>query len=312
MNLTDRLLAIVIALQEKGWQRAADLGAALGVSTRTIYRDAAALSEAGVPVVGVPGKGYRLAEGYVLPALTLTTDEAVLLLLGTEDVDHRLGVAYQAAAASARKKLEDLLPDRLRSEAAALQKSLRYVPVNAFDNPAEQQALERLRLALAGQRAVRFREGEAGRVVHPYGLVHLGGAWHLLGYCRQRQRVLPFRLDRMEALAVLDETFERPEGYAARPAEPEAHRDLVVRVRFDAEAAPWVRQAPSAYLVETEDVPGGLLATLRVRRETEVLPWLLSWGAHAHVLEPLALQQRLAREAAALAARYGAAPTLLR
>ncbi len=63
MNKTDRLLAIVIELQRKGVLRAEDLAARFETSTRTIYRDIQALSEAGVPVVGAPGQGYSLMEG---------------------------------------------------------------------------------------------------------------------------------------------------------------------------------------------------------------------------------------------------------
>ena len=60
-----------------------------------------------------------------------------------------------------------------------------------------------------------------------------------------------------------------------------------------------------------ENQDDGLRVTLKVQRETEVLPWLLSWGAHAHVLEPASLQRRLAQEASTLAARYQTEPTLL-
>ena len=311
MTPTDRLLAIVVALQEAPWQRAADLAARLNVSPRTIYRDVEALAEAGVPVVGVPGKGYRLHEAYFLPALPLTTDEAVLLMLATADVDRRLGTKHQAAAASVRAKLDGLVPDRLRTEAAALERSLRLDPVNVFDEPAERLALDRLHRAWAARRVVRFRDGGgAERTVHPYGLVHLGGAWHLLGFAPEAGRVESFRIDGLGDLDVLDETFERPPAYDARPAAPaEAEREI--RVVFDADVTAWVQQAPSAFVEAMEETPEGLAVTLRVARLAEVLPWLLSWGAHARVVAPESLRRRLAREAEQMAARYASAPSLL-
>jgi len=64
--------------------------------------------------------------------------------------------------------------------------------------------------------------------------------------------------------------------------------------------------------VNTEDRPDGrLLMTLRVHHEREVLPWLLSWGADAYVVEPKALRRRLAQEAQRVAAQYRDAPTLI-
>ena len=82
MNRTDRLLALVLRLQSNGRQRAEDLAASFETSKRTIYRDIQALCESGVPVVAIPGQGYSLVEGFFLPPVTFTTDEATMLLLG--------------------------------------------------------------------------------------------------------------------------------------------------------------------------------------------------------------------------------------
>ena len=68
MNRTDRLLGILLELQARGVLRAEDLARRFEVSLRTVYRDVQALSETGVPVVAIPGQGYRLMEGYFLPA----------------------------------------------------------------------------------------------------------------------------------------------------------------------------------------------------------------------------------------------------
>src|SRR5215475_1446884 len=84
MNRTDRLLAIILELQGKGRQRAEDLAATFETSKRTIYRDIQALGEAGVPVVSIPGLGYSLMKGYFLPPLSFSTDEATMLILGSD------------------------------------------------------------------------------------------------------------------------------------------------------------------------------------------------------------------------------------
>ncbi len=63
MDRTGRMLAIVLELQNKGLQRAGDLATTFETSKRTIYRDIQALSEAGVPLLAVPGRGYELVEG---------------------------------------------------------------------------------------------------------------------------------------------------------------------------------------------------------------------------------------------------------
>src|SRR5690606_24970454 len=70
MTKGDRLAAILITLQSRELVRAQELAERFEVSVRTIYRDMQALSEAGVPVMAIPGTGggYRLMDGYRLPA----------------------------------------------------------------------------------------------------------------------------------------------------------------------------------------------------------------------------------------------------
>src|SRR5215468_2276795 len=126
MNRTDRLLAIVLEIQAKKQVRAEDLAATFEVTVRTIYRDIAALSESGVPVVAIPGQGYSLVEGYFLPPLTFSSDEAILLL-GADSVAQNFDAQYRDAAQSANHKIVAVLPDKLRQEVEYLQNSIRFV-----------------------------------------------------------------------------------------------------------------------------------------------------------------------------------------
>src|SRR5438128_2067326 len=109
MNRTDRLLAIMLELQAKKWQRAEDLGETFEVSKRTIYRDMLALMESGVPVISSPGQGYSLDENYFLPPLSFTSDEAVILLLGSDYMNQSFDAQYQSAAVTAAKKIRVVL-----------------------------------------------------------------------------------------------------------------------------------------------------------------------------------------------------------
>ncbi|MFL5694281.1 MAG: helix-turn-helix transcriptional regulator, partial [Ktedonobacteraceae bacterium] len=101
MNRTDRLLAIVLELQGKGRQRAEDLAATFETSKRTIYRDIQALGEAGVPLISIPGRGYSLMKGYFLPPLSFSSDEATMLLLGSDFMAQNFDAQYRQAAQAA-------------------------------------------------------------------------------------------------------------------------------------------------------------------------------------------------------------------
>ena len=305
MNRTDRLLAIILELQAKGHLRAEDLAAVFETSKRTIYRDMQALTEAGVPVVSMTGQGYALMDGYFLPPLRFTTEEAIMLLLGSESIARSFDEHFRRAAASAGRKIEAVLPEPLRAEVREVQDSIMLI-VDAA-NEQESELLRQLRRAILERRRVRFRyhtrsrEGAAQtREADPYGLVNFSGAWYLVAHDHLRHDLRHFRLERMETLSLLDKHFARPADFHMESRNTEGDRPLVVRVLFDHDVARWVREARNFFTVSEEDTPAGLLVTLRVREVDELVPWLLSWGGRARVLEPDAVRQRLVDGAQAI------------
>lgn len=317
MNRTDRLLAIVLELQRAGKRRAEDLARTFETSVRTIYRDMEALAEAGVPVVAVPGRGYALMEGYFLPPLSFRTDEATILLLGSDVMAQQFDAQYRAAARSAAAKIDGVLPEKLRAEVRALQESIHFF---ARGDPAEHETLLHLRRAILDRRTVRFRytarnpsepEPPIYREIDPYGLIHASGAWHITGYDHLRRGNRIFRLDRIEELTSLDRTFIRPATLATQQRPPDEGRDLVVRALFDPETARWARESRSYFTVAEEETADGLLVTLAVRREVDIMQWLLGWGSHVRVLEPESLRRMIAEEAAALLEHHCTSLSLL-
>ena len=130
MNRTDRLLALVLDLQARTWVRAEDLACTFEVSVRTMYRDLLALSEAGVPVLSVPGQGYRLMEGCFLPPLHFTLPEAVMLAFGADAVRPAFDAEYADAAQSAARKLRAALPAERRADLDQVREHLRIIPAD--------------------------------------------------------------------------------------------------------------------------------------------------------------------------------------
>ncbi len=310
MNRTDRLLAIVLELQARGRQRAEDLAATFEVSKRSIYRDIQALGEAGVPLISVPGQGYSLMKGYFLPPLSFTVEETTILLLGSDVMDQSFDAQYRLAAQSASRKIEGVLPEQLRDEVAYLRTAIRFVVANSREDSQERVKLQQLRRAIIDHAVVRFvyhtRYGtnnqmeQQTREADPYSLVYISRSWYLAAYCHLRQAMRHFRLDRMETLEILPQTFRRIAGRGTDLRQSDEPGSIKVRVLFDHEVVRWIREARSYYLVAEEETVDGLLVTFSVRRESEIFQWLLSWGRHAHVLEPVSLRKQLAEEAQAM------------
>lgn len=317
MNRTDRLLAIVLELQRNGSQRAEDLAATFETSKRTIYRDIQALSESGVPVVAQAGVGYSLIEGYFLPPVSFSTDEATMLLLGNKLVADHFDTQYGEVSQSASRKIEAVLSEKMRGEVNYLRESIAFVAPQTLASDASAKFLPTIRRAIVERKTIQFHyhtrysmdrsQAKKTRDADPYGLVHYGDAWYLNAFCHLRQAVRQFRLDRMSDPQLLDKTFARPSNFKMEPPE-EDNRRLIVRALFSEDAAPWVRESRSYYITGMEDhrqgPAGGLLVTMKAHVETELVAWLLSWGEQVEVLEPESLKRRLASEAKKIYEKY--------
>jgi predicted DNA-binding transcriptional regulator YafY len=301
VNRIDRLFAITTQLQAQGRVRAADLAGIFEVSTRTIYRDIAALSEAGVPVVSLPGQGYGLAEGYFLPPLQLSRNEAVALLFGARLVMSRASHELAAAANQAISKIVSTIRQEAREPLRQLDTIVQFWPPpdGTPSLHANDRQIEALIAAIAHRHIIamryfsRTRGASTVRQVEPHRLVHADGRWYVEGYCRLRGGIRSFRLDRIDNLEIEEETFvPRPsDGEQSNPTR------LQVRVRFHGLAARWVQERQHWSYLSHEWSGDDLIVTYAPSAAGELAPWLLGWGTAAEVLSPPEMRARIRDEA---------------
>jgi len=302
MNRMDRLFGLVVLLQARKRLRADDLAAEFGVSRRTIYRDIFALNEAGVPIVSLPGEGYELMEGYFLPPLVFTAAEASALVLGARLLQKQAAGRIARDGGQATAKLSAALPPRIREEVDGLAGVIDFFSESArfdLDDP----RLMTLQQAIREQRVVhlryhtRERDQLTERDVEPSRLTYGGGAWYLEGYCRLRGGPRSFRLERIEALTLQPDRFER------RPSlsDPADGPSILVRVCVDGHAVRWVRERQHYGFVSEErdssDPQASAIMSYQVRAMSEIVPWLRGWGAAIEVLSPPELRSAMREEA---------------
>lgn len=315
MNKTDRLLAILLELQQRKVMRAEDLASLFETSVRTIYRDIQALSEAGVPVIGAPGQGYSLMEGYFLPPIMFTAEEAVAMLIGTNFVEQRFDAEYGEKARASRKKIESILPERVRADAARVRKTMRLLaPGSKAALGEERDYLKLVRRAILEERKLEFHYAKkmpdsqgnrkSFRSAAPYGLAFLQGSWTLIAWCDLRQGIRHFRLSRMKDLTILEEHFVMPPDFHLENYRPPDDRNLLVRILASHGIADRVKEAGNYYMENIEECEEGLLVSFRVRRPEEILHWVLGWGSDVVVLEPQSFRDRIRDEAEKMFKRY--------
>lgn len=298
MNRIDRLFHILLILQRKKLVRAADLADEFGVSKRTIYRDLTALGEMGVPLIPMPGEGYSLVEGFYMPPLSFTSEEAQALFLGVRMLASQSSGKLAKTAEVALEKIAHILPHESKVNVQQLVEIIHfYLLPKKFD--LDQPYLLQLQQAIKQHRTVHIHyhsqahNERTERVIEPHYLTYSEGVWYVDGYCRLRKDSRSFRLERIEHLKMLTETFVRHE-FSASSTQP-----IDVRVRFEAEVVRWVRERQHyAYwqdemVCENRDV----VMCYRVSRLDEIRSWLLGWGTNVEVLVPSELRQQIRDEA---------------
>ncbi len=203
MTRTERLHALTESLRRAAPRgRTADqLAAELGVSTRTIKRDLAALETTGLPVWGRtgPGGGYGLSERASLPPVALTPGQAVALSAAVASAP---GAPYADAASAAVRKVLDVLDPRTRQRARALGSRV------WVDEPRRppRRVMSALESAMLEQVTARidYTDREGGttrREVEPMIFAFTSGRWYLVAWCRLRDAVRWFDLSRVTSAA---------------------------------------------------------------------------------------------------------------
>lgn len=303
MNRIDRLFAILVALQKNKRIRSQDLADKFGISKRTIYRDILALTESGVPVISLPGEGYELMPGYYLPPLNFTENEAVALILGTQLLKQQAAGSVTIGAQQALDKIGAALPKNVRERVEALTNIIGFFSDKDRFN-LDDPKLVILQKAIQKRRVVEIRyhgfdrDKPTKRTVEPYQLYYAMGTWYLEGYCRLRNEMRTFRLSRMEALSPGTDTFAQRDHIRSQPDAATS-----VKMRIDEKIVRWVRERQHYGFVKEQALRNnkGSAMTYRVIKLTDIMPWVLSWGSGAEVLEPKELREMIRSEALKMA-----------
>jgi predicted DNA-binding transcriptional regulator YafY len=302
MNRTDRLIAIVLLLHSRKTVRAKDIAQRFDIALRTVYRDMKALNEAGVPIAAEPGEGYSLVEGYYLPPIMFTADEAGSLYLGAELVRSFTDFSISRHVDSALMKIQSVLPQDKREYLEQLQGSTTIVarPKRAVQGFRD-DVLRTLQDAVIHRQVIYLeyfsghREDVTRRQVEPLGTLYYADRWHLIGYCRLRSDYRDFRTDRIKALQVLDERFANHRDFSLQrfvEGFMEIKNPREVKILFRKPVLRYIRDRVYFGVAEEKETPDGVIMTFLVPTLDHLAPWLLSFGRNAEIVSPEELRER--------------------
>jgi predicted DNA-binding transcriptional regulator YafY len=314
MNRIDRLMATILLLQGRRLIKAEDIAGHFEISLRTVYRDVAALSEGGVPIVAEAGVGYSLLNGYQMPPVMFTPEEAGALFLGGELVEHLTDPSLQAQMRSALLKIRSVLPRTHQDQLDRLKNTTALLIASPTAGGKSLAVLTQIQNALAQRRVLTLcyqtrGEGEpTRREVEPLGLIFYSDYWHLIGYCRLRRDVRDFRTDRIAELNLRAETCPPRPDFSVRDY-VNSWRDrfphVEVKIKVARFAADRFRRAWPGGVANEKAVKDGFLMTVRADECNWLVNWLLAYGSAVEVIAPDTLRAQLAAKALEIARHHG-------
>ena len=276
---------------------------------------AEALEEAGVPIGAEAGKGYFIMDGYYLPPVMFSQEEANALVLGAKLIEGHTDVSIKRNFDDALFKIKSVLKTQGKAELEKLEAQIKVAKRPQIQNDDfPNNFMAAIQSALISSSVLRFKyfsnyTGDFNlRDVEPIGLVFYANHWHLLAFCRMRQAPRDFRVDRLVKLETLEEQFDS----SKRKPFQEFINEVMSGSELE-EVIISVDQKVARYLGETKFGQGfvserGVDDFIEMKFLVPNLDyfsrWLISLGDAAKVISPLVLIEQVIKQIKTLAKHY--------
>lgn len=302
LNRFDRIVAILIQLQSKKIVKAQELADRFDVSLRTIYRDVRSLESSGVPIVSEAGVGYSIMDGYRLPPVMFTREEASSFVAAEKLMQKFTDKSFGSYYESAMFKVKSVLRGREKEWIDALQSQIIINPNETLFNENIPDALEILFESIAEktQVYVKYQSMEADnpskRHLEPVGIFHENNHWYVMAYCHFRNDYRQFRTDRLVEIKRTNIPFQKEHATLDdfRQKEKDSPKTKV-RILVDKSIVKYIKGDRKNYGFVSEEIKkdGVEMTFLTHSLEHGFARWYLMFGDYAQVLEPKSLKQRL-------------------
>jgi predicted DNA-binding transcriptional regulator YafY len=244
VNRIDRVTAILIQLQSRRVVKAQDMAERFNISLRTVYRDIKTLEEAGIPIIGEAGVGYSIMEGYRLPPVMFTKEEATALLTAEKLVekltDHSTREMYQAAMFKIRSVLRLTERDHLEN----MEQHIEVIDSPYFSKHKNETAYLQQILKAISERSVlnidyfaEHSQSKSNRNIEPVGIFYMGRYWYLIAWCTLRKDYRTFRVDHIKYLSIttihFDKTHPALKSFLSKMSKEKELHTVIILVEKD-------------------------------------------------------------------------------
>jgi predicted DNA-binding transcriptional regulator YafY len=216
MNRIDRLVAILTTLQSRKFVTAKFIADKYEISERTVYRDLKALGEIGVPIDFEANKGYSILQGFFLPPILLTSEEANALVLITTLSDKFADKTTRKNIENAISKIKSVLRKTDKDNADFLQSQIRIYKPPTETNSSDY--LTTIQKSITNKQILYIEytnnnSEKSQREIEPIGLTFYSNQWHLVAWCWKRKDYRDFKVNQIGFLKNFNENFRKTKHY---------------------------------------------------------------------------------------------------
>lgn len=302
MNRIDRISAILIQLQSRRVVKASDIAERFNISLRTVYRDVKTLEEAGIPLIGEAGVGYSIMDGYRLPPVMFTKEEATAFLTAEKFVETLTDASTATQYKSAMYKVRAILKTTEKDLLESMDDRIEVIKGVHIPEMANTDHIQTILYSISQKQVLSLNyfaqhsQEHTKRYVEPIGIFFMSGYWHLIAYCRLRKAYRDFRVDRIKNLVVTDEVYteEHPslKDYIAQKTEEKVLDAVVILV--DKDAHPHLEHQKYYSGFVSEKTVGDMMEMTFLTSSLEGFAhWYMMFGQSAEIVSPDSLRERV-------------------
>lgn len=311
----DRMISILLILQNEGKISTRELAERLEVSERTIARDMEALSVSGIPVYSERGSrgGWLLAEGYRTKLTGMKAEEFISLIISAHPgLLTDLGI---------KNHFDDALQKLLASSPASIKNNIELIQRKIhIDGAGWHQAIEAYPYLTIVQEAVwaesklcihyKRDQDVVVRTVHPLGLVAKRSVWYLVAEYEGELRT--YRVSRIVHAEGLNEPFHYPADFNLAQYWEQSIAQFQqklprypAKIRINEPLLERLEQERYLTILQTETPENGWLeATIQFATLEHACEMVLRFGSLVEVIAPEELRSKVIAETQAVINLY--------
>jgi len=301
MNRIDRLTAILIQLQSQRVVKAQDIAERFSISLRTVYRDVRTLEEGGIPIIGEAGVGYSIMDGYRLPPIMFTKEEATAFLTAEKLIEKFTDTSTEESYKSAMYKIKAVLRvtekdylENIDHHIEVLNNS--HIPRNKSPHNPIQTILKSIseKNVLTIEYFANNSQEQTVRNIEPVGIFYAGNYWHVIAFCHLRNDYRDFRIDRISNISHTVQKFmkEHPllKAYLKQLSKERELETVVMRVDKKI-MKHFGEQLFYNGFVSQQELKGNIIEMTFLSYSLEGFArWYMMFGDHAEIISPNSLK----------------------